>query len=74
MRHKPATHRARMIELLYAAEHWGELATGPEITGEECRVVPIDRPAEGVGCIEAPRETPSHHDNCPSLTRGAWPV
>ena len=32
--HTLATHWARLIELLYAAEHWLELAGDPEITSE----------------------------------------
>ncbi len=56
-----ATHWARIIELLYAAEHWVELATDPEITGETFRVLPTETPDEGVGCVEAPRGTLTHH-------------
>jgi F420-non-reducing hydrogenase large subunit len=59
--HTLATHWARLIELLYAAEHWVELATDPEITGEEYRVIPTETPDEGVGCVEAPRGTLTHH-------------
>ncbi|GAG05584.1 unnamed protein product, partial [marine sediment metagenome] len=40
--HTLATHWARLIELLYAAEHWVELATDPEITGKEFRVLPTE--------------------------------
>ena len=36
--HTLATHWARLVELLYAAERWVELATDPEITGKEYRV------------------------------------
>jgi F420-non-reducing hydrogenase large subunit len=56
-----ATHWARLIELLYAAEHWVELATDPEITSKEYRVLPTQTPTEGVGCVEAPRGTLTHH-------------
>jgi len=59
--HTLATHWARLIELLYAAEHWVELATDPEITGGEYRVLPTETPTEGVGCVEAPRGTLTHH-------------
>jgi F420-non-reducing hydrogenase large subunit len=59
--HTLATHWARLIELLYAAERWVELATDPEITGEEFRVLPKETPDEGVGCVEAPRGTLTHH-------------
>ena len=59
--HTLATHWARLIELLYAAERWVELATDPEITGKEYRVLPTATPDEGVGCVEAPRGTLTHH-------------
>jgi F420-non-reducing hydrogenase large subunit len=59
--HTLATHWARLIELLYAAEHWVELSTDPEITGETFRVLPTETPDEGVGCVEAPRGTLTHH-------------
>lgn len=59
--HTLATHWARLIELLYAAERWVELATDPEITGTEYRVLPTATPDEGVGCVEAPRGTLTHH-------------
>ena len=59
--HTLATHWARLVELLYAAERWVELATDPEITGEEFRVLPTETPDEGVGCVEAPRGTLTHH-------------
>ena len=59
--HTLATHWARLIELLYATEHWVELATDPEITGEEFRVLPTETPTEGVGEVEAPRGTLTHH-------------
>lgn len=59
--HTLATHWARLIELLYAAERWVELATDPEITGKEYRVLPTATPTEGVGCVEAPRGTLTHH-------------
>ena len=56
-----ATHWARLIEMLYAAERWVELATDPEITGPDYRVLPTQTPDEGVGCVEAPRGTLTHH-------------
>jgi F420-non-reducing hydrogenase large subunit len=59
--HTLATHWARLIELLYATEHWVDLATDPEITGEQYRVLPTETPTEGVGCVEAPRGTLTHH-------------
>ncbi len=59
--HTLATHWARLVELLYATERWVKLATDPEITGEEFRVLPTETPTEGVGSVEAPRGTLTHH-------------
>jgi F420-non-reducing hydrogenase large subunit len=56
-----ATHWARLIELLYAAERWVELATDPEITSPNFHTVPTEKPTEGVGIVEAPRGTLTHH-------------
>jgi F420-non-reducing hydrogenase large subunit len=56
-----ATHWARLIELLYAAERWVELADDPDIVGPDYRVVPSQTPDEGVGVVEAPRGTLYHH-------------
>jgi len=56
-----ATHWARLIELLYAAEHWVELATDPEITSPNVHNKPTEIPTEGVGIVEAPRGTLTHH-------------
>jgi len=56
-----ATHWARLIELLYAAERWVELASDPEITSEGFHTKPTDVPTEGVGIVEAPRGTLTHH-------------
>src|SRR5574337_1985721 len=56
-----ATHWARLVELLYAAERWVELATDPEITSPNFHVVPTQTPTEGVGIVEAPRGTLTHH-------------
>ena len=56
-----ATHWARLIELLYAAERMVELATHPEITSPEIHTVPTQTPTEGVGIVEAPRGTLTHH-------------
>ena len=61
--HRLATHWARLIELLYASERMLELACDPEITSPETRTIPD--PAcfvgEGVGSVEAPRGTLTHH-------------
>jgi len=56
-----ATHWARLIELLYAAERWVQLATDPEITSDNFRTIPTEKPTEGVGIVEAPRGTLTHH-------------
>jgi F420-non-reducing hydrogenase large subunit len=56
-----ATHWARLVELLYATERWVELATDPEITGPEYRTLPTATPDEGIGIVEAPRGTLTHH-------------
>ncbi|MGA2503494.1 MAG: Ni/Fe hydrogenase subunit alpha [Anaerolineales bacterium] len=56
-----AIHWARLIELLYAAERWIELATDPEITSPDFHAIPTATPTEGVGIVEAPRGTLTHH-------------
>src|SRR3990172_7523689 len=56
-----ATHWARLIELLYAAERIVELATDPEIYSGNFHTVPTEKPTEGVGIVEAPRGTLTHH-------------
>lgn len=56
-----ATHWARVVELVYAAERTMQLATDDEITSTEIRVIPTATPTEGVGCVEAPRGTLTHH-------------
>jgi F420-non-reducing hydrogenase large subunit len=59
--HTLATHWARLVELLYAAERWVQLASDPEVAEPNVRVLPTARPDEGVGCVEAPRGTLTHH-------------
>ncbi len=56
-----AMHWARLIELLYAAERWMELVDDPEITSDDIRKLPEGTPNEGVGIVEAPRGTLTHH-------------
>lgn len=56
-----AQHWARIIELLYAAERLLELVRDPDITGPDYRVIPTKKPSEGVGTVEAPRGTLTHH-------------
>jgi F420-non-reducing hydrogenase large subunit len=56
-----AMHWARLVELIYSAEHCLELARDPEITGKELRS-PLDKiVGEGVGIVEAQRGTLTHH-------------
>ena len=59
--HTLATHWARIIELMYAAERANQLINDPEITSEYIREIPLNKPSEGVGIVEAPRGTLTHH-------------
>ncbi|MFO0553192.1 MAG: Ni/Fe hydrogenase subunit alpha [Polyangiaceae bacterium] len=59
--HRMVTHWARLIELLYAAERMLEIAEDPELTSPEVRRVPTRCVGEGVGSVEAPRGTLTHH-------------
>jgi F420-non-reducing hydrogenase large subunit len=56
-----ATHWARLIEIVYAAEHLSELVEDDEILDPNVRIIPSTTPSEGVGVIEAPRGTLTHH-------------
>ncbi len=56
-----ATHWARLVELMYAAERLLELAQDEEVTSPDIRNIPTGTPKEGVGIIEAPRGTLTHH-------------
>ncbi len=56
-----ATHWARLVELLYAAERLLELSQDPEITSPDIRTIPTAKPDEGIGIVEAPRGTLTHH-------------
>jgi len=56
-----ATHWARLVELLYAAERLLELSKDPEITSPNIRTIPTAKPDEGFGIVEAPRGTLTHH-------------
>ena len=58
--HRLATHWARLIEMLYAAERMMELATDPEITSPDVRRIPERVAGYGVGSVEAPRGTLIH--------------
>ncbi len=59
--HRLATHWARIIELLYAAERMQELVEDPEITDPNVRPIITNTPTEGIGSVEAPRGTLTHH-------------
>ena len=54
-------HWARLIEIVYAAERMVELINDEEITDPNVRVIPSTTPTEGVGIVEAPRGTLTHH-------------
>ena len=56
-----ATHWARLIEMMYAAERMLELTADPEITSSDVRTVVGECVGEGVGIVEAPRGTLTHH-------------
>jgi F420-non-reducing hydrogenase large subunit len=56
-----ATHWARLIELLYAAERELELAQDEEILSQDIRTIPTATPDEGIAIVEAPRGTLIHH-------------
>ena len=59
--HQLATHWARLVELCFAAERMLELALDPEITDPHVRASVTEKPTEGVGSVEAPRGTLTHH-------------
>lgn len=59
--HRLACHWARLIELLYAAERMQELIDDPEITSHDVRPIVSNTPKEGIGSVEAPRGTLTHH-------------
>jgi F420-non-reducing hydrogenase large subunit len=56
-----ASHWARVVELVYAAERLLELAEDPEVASPDVRTLPEAVPSEGVGIVEAPRGTLIHH-------------
>jgi F420-non-reducing hydrogenase large subunit len=55
-----ATHWARLVELMYAAERTLELVEDPETAESDVRPVPKETPSKGVGEVEAPRGTLTH--------------
>ncbi|MFH1131815.1 MAG: Ni/Fe hydrogenase subunit alpha [Pseudomonadota bacterium] len=56
-----ATHWARLVELLYAAERLFELSSDPEVASPNVRTLPTAVPKEGIGMVEAPRGILTHH-------------
>jgi F420-non-reducing hydrogenase large subunit len=56
-----ANHWARIVEMIYAAERFRELAADPEIVDPTVRTLPTAVPKMGVGVVEAPRGTLLHH-------------
>jgi F420-non-reducing hydrogenase large subunit len=56
-----ATHWARVVEMVYAAERTVELANDEQILDPAIRTIPTATPDEGVGSVEAPRGTLTHH-------------
>jgi F420-non-reducing hydrogenase large subunit len=63
--HRLATHWARLVELLYASEHMLELANDDETASDNVRTIPKgvsgSPEAVGIGSVEAPRGTLTHH-------------
>lgn len=61
--HTLATHWARLIEMVHAAERMQELAADERVREPKVRTLPTARPSEGIGVVEAPRGTLFHHYN-----------
>ncbi|MDD5088069.1 MAG: Ni/Fe hydrogenase subunit alpha [bacterium] len=56
-----ATHWARIVELMYACEATAALAKDEEITSDKLVNKPQHIVGEGIGIVEAPRGTLTHH-------------
>ncbi len=56
-----ATHWARLIEAMQAAEKMVELINDPEILDPNVRNMDFHTPKRGIGVVEAPRGTLIHH-------------
>lgn len=56
-----AFHWARLVEVVYAAEHLVQLLQDSSITSPDIRRLPTQTPDEGVGVTEAARGTLIHH-------------
>ncbi len=59
-----ATHWARIIELLYAAEKLKEDAYSDKLTDPNIKQFDLVPGGRGVGCVEAPRGTLTHDYTC----------
>ncbi len=59
--HTLATHWARLICALQAAEHNAIIARDPLLTSKDIRNMQFHMTGKGVGCVEAPRGTLFHH-------------
>jgi F420-non-reducing hydrogenase large subunit len=59
--HTLAFHWARVVEMIYAAERFLELAEDPEIIDPNVRTLPTTVPRVGMAVVEAPRGTLFHH-------------
>jgi len=59
--HTLANHWARVVEIVYAAERFFELASDTSIASNDIRNMPTEKPNEGIGVVEAPRGTLIHH-------------
>ena len=56
-----ATHWARVVEMVYACEATLAMAKDDEITSDRIHNIPSGIVGEGVGIVEAPRGTLTHH-------------
>ena len=59
--HTLATHWARIIELMNAAEQLKMLTEDEEVRSDNFRTLPEEKPDEGIGVVEAPRGTLYHN-------------
>lgn len=59
--HTLANHWARVVEMIQAAETIKELVNDPDITKDDIRTIPTEKPKVGIGVVEAPRGTLIHH-------------
>ncbi|MFB3903169.1 MAG: Ni/Fe hydrogenase subunit alpha [Acidobacteriota bacterium] len=59
--HTLATHWARLICALQAAEHNAIIARDPLLTSKDIRNMQFRLTGKGIGCVEAPRGTLIHH-------------